>query len=89
MAVVAGTATFAPVKLQRIPSAPTSRKFWGGKVNHPAGKMGSKFMVVKARYGSFKSGGAGVLERPSFDQSQFDPSTQVLEGQIQLLFSFF
>ncbi|XWS13277.1 hypothetical protein CRYUN_Cryun36dG0023600 [Craigia yunnanensis] len=24
--------------------------------------------------------GAGVLERPSFDQSQFDPSTQVLEG---------
>ena len=31
----------------------------------------------------------GVLERPSFDQSQFDPSTQVLEGQIQLLFSCF
>ncbi|XWS13283.1 hypothetical protein CRYUN_Cryun36dG0024200 [Craigia yunnanensis] len=80
MTVVSGTATFALVKLQRIPSAPTSRKFWGEKVNHPAGKMGSKFMVVKAGYGSFKSGGAGVLERPSFDQSQFDPSTQVLEG---------
>ncbi|KAG9442321.1 hypothetical protein H6P81_018175 [Aristolochia fimbriata] len=32
-----------------------------------------------ARFGSLK-GGAGVLERPSFDQSQFDPSTQVQEG---------
>ncbi|KAF5750020.1 hypothetical protein HS088_TW03G00349 [Tripterygium wilfordii] len=34
---------------------------------------------VNARFGSSK-GGAGVLERPTFDQSQFDPSTQVLEG---------
>jgi len=25
-------------------------------------------------------GGSSVLERPTFDQSQFDPSTQVLEG---------
>lgn len=41
---------------------------------------GLKVMSVKARFGSSK-GGAGVLERPSFDQSQFDPSTQVLEGK--------
>ncbi|XP_071695603.1 ATP-dependent Clp protease adapter protein CLPS2, chloroplastic-like [Rutidosis leptorrhynchoides] len=35
----------------------------------------------KARFGSsFSRGGANVLERPSFDQSQFDPATQVLEG---------
>lgn len=34
---------------------------------------------VKARFGSSK-GGASVLERPSFDQSQFDPATQVQEG---------
>ncbi|KVH95764.1 ATP-dependent Clp protease adapter protein CLPS1, chloroplastic-like [Cynara cardunculus var. scolymus] len=35
----------------------------------------------KAMFGSSTSrGGAGVLERPSFDQSQFDPATQVQEG---------
>ncbi|KAI3694098.1 hypothetical protein L1987_77058 [Smallanthus sonchifolius] len=34
----------------------------------------------KARSGSSKGGGASVLERPSFDQSQFDPATQVQEG---------
>ncbi|KAF5802090.1 putative adaptor protein ClpS, core [Helianthus annuus] len=33
----------------------------------------------KARFGSSR-GGANVLERPSFDQSQFDPATQVQEG---------
>ncbi|XP_068640129.1 ATP-dependent Clp protease adapter protein CLPS2, chloroplastic-like [Aristolochia californica] len=32
-----------------------------------------------ARFGSLK-GGAGLLERPSFDQTQFYPSTQVQEG---------
>ncbi|KAK6266149.1 hypothetical protein QUC31_016986 [Theobroma cacao] len=82
MAVVAGTATtssFTLVKLQHLPSAPTWRKSGVGKQN-PGGKLGSKFMGVKAKFGSFKSGGAGVLERPSLDQSQFDPSTQVLEG---------
>ncbi|XP_022761773.1 uncharacterized protein LOC111307798 [Durio zibethinus] len=82
MAVVAGTATTASltlVKLQCLPSAPSLRKFWGGS-EHPGGKLGVKFMGVKARFGSFESGGAAVLERPSFDQSQFEPSTQVLEG---------
>ncbi|KAI3501953.1 hypothetical protein L1887_29982 [Cichorium endivia] len=34
---------------------------------------------IKARFGSSR-GGAGVLERPSFDQTQFDPATQVQEG---------
>ncbi|KAJ4710360.1 ATP-dependent Clp protease adapter protein ClpS [Melia azedarach] len=42
----------------------------------------SRFTASKvvSRFGSFKSGGAGVLEKPAFDQSQFDPFTQVLEG---------
>ncbi|KAB5537958.1 hypothetical protein DKX38_015491 [Salix brachista] len=34
-------------------------------------------LTVKA---SFIKGGTGVLERPTFDQSQFDPSSQALEG---------
>eukprot|EP00258_Populus_trichocarpa_P009370 XP_002315814.2 uncharacterized protein LOC7459064 isoform X1 [Populus trichocarpa] len=34
-------------------------------------------LAVKA---SFTKGGTGVLERPTFDQSQFDPSSQALEG---------
>ncbi|KAL9420239.1 hypothetical protein AB3S75_037926 [Citrus x aurantiifolia] len=37
-------------------------------------------LFVEARFGTFKTGGAGVIEKPAFDQSQFDPSTQVLEG---------
>lgn len=47
----------------------------------------SRFTASKvvSRFGSFKSGGAGVLEKPAFDQSQFDPFTQVLEG---ILFRF-
>ncbi|KAL4291639.1 hypothetical protein GQ457_14G000150 [Hibiscus cannabinus] len=86
MAVVAGlptTMSFALVKFERNPSAPTTGKLWGARGTHPhpaAAKMGSKALGVKARFASFKTGGAGVLERPSFDQSQFDPSTQVLEG---------
>ncbi|XP_021898233.1 ATP-dependent Clp protease adapter protein CLPS1, chloroplastic-like [Carica papaya] len=39
----------------------------------------SKFARVNANFVPSK-GGAGILERPTFDQSQFDPSTQVLEG---------
>ncbi|XP_021719868.1 uncharacterized protein LOC110687518 isoform X1 [Chenopodium quinoa] len=35
---------------------------------------------VKSRFGSLRGGGGAVLDRPSFDQSQFDPSTQVQEG---------
>ncbi|PWA88032.1 ribosomal protein L7/L12/adaptor protein ClpS-like protein [Artemisia annua] len=34
----------------------------------------------EARFGSLRSGGTNVLERPNFDQSQFDPATQVQEG---------
>ncbi|XP_052205392.1 ATP-dependent Clp protease adapter protein CLPS2, chloroplastic-like [Diospyros lotus] len=34
---------------------------------------------IMASLGS-KKGGAAILERPTFDQSQFDPSTQVEEG---------
>ncbi|KAL7001490.1 hypothetical protein U1Q18_002642 [Sarracenia purpurea var. burkii] len=39
----------------------------------------SMFSSANARLGSSK-GGAGLLERPTFDQSQFDPFTQVEEG---------
>lgn len=44
-------------------------------------RVGSMAVRVNARFGSGSSrGGAGVLDRPTFDQSQFDPSTQVQEG---------
>ncbi|KAE8728591.1 hypothetical protein F3Y22_tig00004198pilonHSYRG00025 [Hibiscus syriacus] len=83
MAVVAGlamTSSFVMVNFERNPSAPTTGKLCGANGTHPsAEKMGSRLTGVKAQFGSFKTGGAGVLERPSFDQSQFDPSTQVLE----------
>ena len=46
-------------------------------------------LFVEARFGTFKTGGAGVIEKPAFDQSQFDPSTQVLEGKFIFFFSFF
>ncbi|KAL4186211.1 hypothetical protein AMTRI_Chr09g13040 [Amborella trichopoda] len=36
-------------------------------------------MKISGRFGSSK-GGAGLLERPTFDQSQFDPSLSVEEG---------
>ncbi|KAJ4974429.1 hypothetical protein NE237_007603 [Protea cynaroides] len=36
-------------------------------------------MSAKARFGSL-SGGTGVLERPNFEQSQFDPTPQAEEG---------
>ncbi|KAB2062303.1 hypothetical protein ES319_A10G144600v1 [Gossypium barbadense] len=71
MAFVAGmetTSSFGMVKLHSIPSVSAK------------GKTGLKLMSVKVRADSFKTGGAGVLERPSFDQSQFDPSSQALEG---------
>ncbi|XP_010688785.2 ATP-dependent Clp protease adapter protein CLPS2, chloroplastic [Beta vulgaris subsp. vulgaris] len=41
--------------------------------------VSSMSVGVKSRFGSLRGGGA-VLERPTFDQSQFDPSTQVQEG---------
>ncbi|XP_077247057.1 ATP-dependent Clp protease adapter protein CLPS2, chloroplastic-like [Tasmannia lanceolata] len=36
-------------------------------------------MSATSRFGSLK-GGTGLLERPSFDQSQFDPTPQAEEG---------
>lgn len=42
--------------------------------------VASMAVGVKSRFGSLRGGGGAVLERPSFDQSQFDPSTQVQEG---------
>ncbi|XP_042500343.1 pentatricopeptide repeat-containing protein At5g66520-like [Macadamia integrifolia] len=36
-------------------------------------------MSSKARFG-WSKGGAGLLERPTFDQSQFDPTPQAKEG---------
>ncbi|KAL4387124.1 hypothetical protein GQ457_09G015440 [Hibiscus cannabinus] len=81
MAIVPGFATtspFALVKFQGNTSAPTAENVWvwGAKENHGAPKL----MGVKATFASFKTGGAAILERPTLDQSQFDPSTQVLEG---------
>ncbi|GMJ08388.1 hypothetical protein HRI_004508000 [Hibiscus trionum] len=74
------TSSFALVKFQRNPAAHTTGNLLGAKEIHGAAKIGTKVMRVKAMFGSFKTGGVGVLERPIFDQSQFDPSTQVFEG---------
>ncbi|CAN6549804.1 unnamed protein product [Malus baccata var. baccata] len=41
---------------------------------------GGSRVAVTARFGSSKGGGAGVLERPKFDQSGFDPATQLQQG---------
>ncbi|CAA6673411.1 unnamed protein product [Spirodela intermedia] len=47
-------------------------------------RTGSETVRVRAagnwNLGSLRGGGAGLLERPSFDQSQFDPLLQVQEG---------
>lgn len=43
------------------------------------GKKKSWAVSATARFGALK-GGAGVLERPSFDQSQFDVAPQAEEG---------
>ncbi|XP_042498295.1 ATP-dependent Clp protease adapter protein CLPS2, chloroplastic-like [Macadamia integrifolia] len=40
---------------------------------------GMASLSAKSRFGSLK-GGAGLLERPNFDQSQFDPTPQAEEG---------
>ncbi|GMI71934.1 hypothetical protein HRI_000862700 [Hibiscus trionum] len=88
MAVVPGfvtTSPFALVKFQHSPAAHTTENLLGAKEIHRAAKMGTEVMGVKERFGSFKTSGAGVLERPIFDQSQFDPSTQVLEGRVRFL----
>ena len=42
----------------------------------------SMSLVDKSRLSSLRSGGSVVLERPSFDQSQFDPSPQVEQGNL-------
>ncbi|KAM0027132.1 putative adaptor protein ClpS, core [Helianthus debilis subsp. tardiflorus] len=49
------------------------------RTSSPALISNSSNGSFKARFGSSR-GGANVLERPSFDQSQFDPATQVQEG---------
>ncbi|KAL8139936.1 hypothetical protein V2J09_005957 [Rumex salicifolius] len=77
---MAGTTSF--LALQHV-QFPLRR---GTETNVSIGRgRGRKFLAVasmtmaKGSLG-FSRGGAGVLERPSFDQSQFEPSTQVQEG---------
>ncbi|KAF5747489.1 hypothetical protein HS088_TW05G00210 [Tripterygium wilfordii] len=70
------TTSFLPTRIRhlQLPSVSSSQR-----QNMPKGWAVCQSVSVNARFGSSK-GGAGVLERPTFDQSQFDPSTQVLEG---------
>ncbi|KAJ7954496.1 ATP-dependent Clp protease adapter protein ClpS [Quillaja saponaria] len=85
---VAGTSpiTFSLANFVRLPlpsSSPTLRSctFVRPKGDQEETWIGVKgtAMSVNARFGSSK-GGAGLLERPSLDQTQFDPATQVQEG---------
>ncbi|KAF9677532.1 hypothetical protein SADUNF_Sadunf08G0117400 [Salix dunnii] len=64
------------VQLNNVDGAILTRNF---KANFPQKRAitMSTGLTIKA---SFTKGGPGVLERPTFDQSQFDPSSQVLEG---------
>lgn len=64
-----------------IVNLPKSRCMMMMKMKAAASNNKSKnCLFVEARFGSFKTGGAGVLDKPALDQSQFDPSPQVLEG---------
>uniref|UniRef100_A0A2P2JB41 Uncharacterized protein LOC105123660 isoform X1 n=1 Tax=Rhizophora mucronata TaxID=61149 RepID=A0A2P2JB41_RHIMU len=47
---------------------------------HEEALVAAKGRRISVKASSSKTGGAGVLERPTFDQSYFDPSSQVLEG---------
>ncbi|XP_004297765.1 PREDICTED: uncharacterized protein LOC101299180 [Fragaria vesca subsp. vesca] len=72
------TASFSLTKIAGFPpSSPTRSCSKVLAVKEGRGISGG--MAVKARFGSSR-GGAGVLERPKFDQTQFDPSTQLQEG---------
>ncbi|XP_061987296.1 ATP-dependent Clp protease adapter protein CLPS2, chloroplastic-like [Populus nigra] len=68
--------TQQPVQFNNVDGSIFTRNF---KANFPQKRAitMSTGLTVKA---SFTKGGPGVLERPTFDQSQFDPSSQVLEG---------
>lgn len=70
------TASFSLTKIVSFPPSSPSRCSCSKILAVKEGRGG---MAVKARFGSSK-GGAGVLERPKFDQTQFDPSTQLQEG---------
>ncbi|KAK9935708.1 hypothetical protein M0R45_022796 [Rubus argutus] len=70
------TASFSLAKIAGFPPSSPPRCSCSKILAVKEGRGG---MAVKARFGSSK-GGAGVLERPKFDQTQFDPSTQLQEG---------
>lgn len=76
MMATTATASFSLAKIAGFPP-PSPPRCSCSKIL--AVKEGRGGMGVKARFGSSK-GGAGVLERPKFDQTQFDPSTQLQEG---------
>ena len=95
-AAAASTTLCCSTKLVYLPSPvpilnpPKSRCMMKVKTKMAASNNKPKnCLFVEARFGTFKTGGAGVLEKPGFDQSQFDPSTQVLEGKIIFCFVSF
>ncbi|CAB4295948.1 unnamed protein product [Prunus armeniaca] len=85
MAVTGGTTTtssFSLTKIVGFPPPPSPSRSCSRILGVKEGQerwRGGNGMAVKARFGSSK-GGAGVLERPKFDQSQFDPATQLEQG---------
>lgn len=76
MMATTATASFSLTKIVGFPPPCPCRCSCSKIVAVKEGRGG---MAVKGRFGSSK-GGAGVLERPKFDQTQFDPCTQLEEG---------
>lgn len=82
MGLATGTTSFigfqhAQFTLRRCPETRVSlSRERGGERSMVAASM-----KMKGGLG-FSRGGSGVLDRPSFDQSQFEPLTQVQEGTI-------
>lgn len=91
MAVTGGTTTtssFSLTKIVGFPPPPSPSRSCSMILGVKEGQErwgGGNGMAVKARFGSSK-GGAGVLERPKFDQSQFDPATQLEQGTYFIIY---
>ncbi|KAI4357088.1 hypothetical protein L6164_001059 [Bauhinia variegata] len=86
MAIVGVSMSFDLAKVPRLAPLHSSlftRNSAGPKRIRQARSVGSSgrtaTISVNARLGSSR-GGAGLLERPSLDQSQFEPLTQVQKG---------
>ncbi|KAL4570030.1 hypothetical protein LXL04_025679 [Taraxacum kok-saghyz] len=80
MAVVSAPSTLPLTTIVHPSQTPNSRTVsFTTRASLSSVSVSNSNGAIKARFGSSR-GGAGVLERPSFDQSQLDPATQLQEG---------